>query len=257
LSLESNPRTDDAISQFAAVSKEYAKFRPRYPRALFDWIASLVDRHELAWDCATGNGQAATGLADDFAHVEATDASADQLSHATPDPRIAYRLAPAEHSGLEGSSVDVVTVGQALHWLPLDAFYAEARRVLRPDGVLVAFGYHLPGVGVPEIDRAMTHFHDVIVGPYWRPERQLVVDRLRTVPFPFREIQAPDFEIRFPMTLATFGDFLRTQSATERYKKLVGSDPVPAFEASVVELWGGRDTTREVRFPTFVRAGRQ
>jgi hypothetical protein len=121
----------------------------------------------------------------------------------------------------------------------------------------VCFGYHLPGVGVPEIDRAMTHFHDVIVGPYWRPERQLVVDRLRTVPFPFREIQAPDFEIRFPMTLATFGDFLRTQSATERYKKLVGSDPVPAFEASVVELWGGRDTTREVRFPMFVRAGRQ
>ena len=97
---------------------------------------------------------------------------------------------------------------------------------------------------------------DVVVGPYWRPERQLVVNKLRTVPFPFREIEAPPFEIRYPMDLATFGDFLRTQSATERYRQIVGSDPVPEFEASVLEAWGGRDTIRDVVFPMFVRAGK-
>jgi SAM-dependent methyltransferase len=256
LSPETDPQGADAISQFSAVSKEYARFRPRYPRGLFEWIASLVNRHELAWDCATGNGQAATGLADDFAHVEATDANPEQLRHATPHPRITYREATADASGLAAAAVDVVTVGQALHWLPLDLFYAEVQRVTRPGGALVAFGYHLPGIGVPEVDRAMTHFHDVIVGPYWRPERQIVVDRLRTIPFPFNEIAAPPFEIRIPMSLGTFGDFLRTQSATERYKKVVGADPVPDFEASVASIWGGRDQIREVVFPMFVRAGR-
>jgi len=140
LSLESNPPSGDAVSQFAAVSKEYAKFRPRYPRAIFEWIASLVDRHDLAWDCATGNGQAATGLADDFAHVEATDASPDQLRHAAAHPRIKYRQAAADDSGLEPGSADVVTVAQALHWLPLEAFYEEVRRVTRRGGALVAFG---------------------------------------------------------------------------------------------------------------------
>jgi SAM-dependent methyltransferase len=256
LSLERNPVSGDAVSQFAAVSKEYARFRPRYPRAIFQWIASLVERHDLAWDCATGNGQAATGLAEDFAHVEATDASEDQLRHAMANPRITYRQAPAEHSGLADATVDVVTVAQALHWLPLDGFYAEVRRVLRPGGALVAFGYHLPGIGIADVDRAMTHFHDVIVGPYWRPERQLVVDRLRTIPFPFREIEPPEFEIQLPMSLATFGDFLRTQSATERYRTIRGEDPVPAFEERVQPFWGARDLIREVRFPMFVRAGR-
>jgi SAM-dependent methyltransferase len=256
--LSPNPDTPggDPITQFSAVSKDYAKFRPRYPRALFEWIRSIVDRHELAWDCATGSGQAAVGLADDFAHVEATDANLEQLRHATPHARIKYRQALATRSGLADATVDVVTVAQALHWLPFDDFYEEARRVLRPDGALIAWGYHLPGVGIRSIDQAMTHFHDVVVGPYWRPERQLVVNKLRTVPFPFREIEAPTFEIRYPMTLTTFGDFLRTQSATERYRQVLGADPVPAFESSVLQDWGDRDTIREVVFPMFVRAGR-
>ncbi len=256
MSQNAEPPGGDQITQFSAVSKDYAKFRPRYPRALFEWIRSIVGRRALAWDCATGSGQAAVGLADDFAHVEATDANPEQLRHATPHPRITYRQALADRSGLADGTVDVVTVAQALHWLPFDEFYEEARRVLRPEGALVAWGYHLPGVGIDSIDRAMTHFHDVVVGPYWRPERQLVVNKLRTVPFPFREIEAPPFEIRYPMTLSTFGDFLRTQSATERYRQVVGSDPVPEFEASVIEAWGGRDTVRDVVFPMFVRAGR-
>ena len=245
------------VDQFSRVSAEYARFRPRYPRELFAWIASLVRRHRLAWDCATGNGQAAIGLADDFAHVEATDASAEQLRHATPHPRVAYRLAPADSSRLESATVDVVTVAQALHWLPHDRFYPEVARVLSTDGAFVAWGYHLPGIGVPEVDRAMQHFHDHIVGPYWRPERRYVVNRLRTIPFPFAEIDAPiSFEIKQPMSLSTFGDFLRTQSATEKYRNVVGEDPVPEFEDSIVDPWGGRERVREVRWPIFVRAGR-
>lgn len=255
--MSQDPEHPGFIDQFSRVSADYARFRPRYPRELFAWIASLVDRHELAWDCATGNGQAAIGLADHFAHVEATDASADQLRHAMPHPGIRYSRAQADASGLDAASANVVSVAQALHWLPHERFYAEVKRVLAPGGAFVAWGYHLPGIGVPPVDQAMQHFHDHVVGPYWRPERQYVVNRLRTLPFPFTGIDAPaTFEVHMPMSLATFGDFLRTQSATERYRDVVGEDPVPAFEARVVADWGGRDTIRDVIWPIFVRAGR-
>jgi SAM-dependent methyltransferase len=255
--LSPDPEHSGFIDQFSRVSADYARFRPRYPRELFAWIASLADRHALAWDCATGNGQAAIGLAEHFAHVEATDASAEQLRHAMPHPRIAYRQAQADASGLERASADVVTVAQALHWLPHDRFYAEVKRVLAPGGAFVAWGYHLPGIGVPAVDEAMRHFHDHVVGPYWRPERRYVVERLRTLPFPFAEIDSPTtFEVHQPLALATFGDLLRTQSATERYRDMKGEDPVPAFEAQVVHAWGGRDAVRDVVWPIFIRAGR-
>jgi SAM-dependent methyltransferase len=255
--LSPDPEHPGFIDQFSRVSADYARFRPRYPRELFAWVASLVDRHALAWDCATGNGQAAIGLAEDFAHVEATDASAEQLHHAMPHERITYRQGQADASGLDAASADAVTVAQALHWLPHDRFYGEVRRVLAPGGVFVAWGYHLPGIGVPSVDAAMEHFHDHVVGPYWRPERQYVVQRLRTLPFPFAEIDAPTtFEVHLPMSLATFGDFLRTQSATERYRDVKGEDPVPAFQARVVDAWGGRDKVQDVVWPIFIRAGR-
>ena len=242
--------------QFAAVAAGYVQFRPRYPDALFEWIAREATSRERAWDCATGSGQAAIGLAAHFARVVATDASQGQLAHAIAHPRVTYRLAPADASGLDDGSVDVATVAQALHWLPREAFYAEARRVLRPGGLVVAWGYHLPGIGLEPVDRAIRSFHDEIVGPYWRPERQLVVNRLRTVEFPFAEIKAPEFEIRQAMSLASFGQFLRTQSAAERYRQVRGEDPVPAFEAAVAADWGEPDQVREVRWPIFVRAGR-
>lgn len=242
--------------QFAGVAAGYAQFRPRYPRRLFEWIAGETRRRELAWDCATGNGQAAVGLADDFAAVVATDASETQLAHAVHHPRVTYRLARADASGLPEAAADVVTVAQALHWLPHGAFYAELRRVLRPRGLIVAWGYHLPRIGIPVVDRLMRAFQDEVVGPYWRPERQLVVDRFQTIAFPFVEIATPAFDIRQPMTLVDFGHFLRTQSATERYIQLCGEDPVPAFEARVQSGWGGPATVREVRWTIFMRAGR-
>jgi len=116
---------------FSGVSASYAAFRPRYPDALFDFLARTAPSQDLAWDAGTGTGQAAIGLARHFRHVIATDASNSQIEYATPDPRITYRVAPAETSGLDPSSVDLVTVAQALHWFDRNTFWPEARRVLR------------------------------------------------------------------------------------------------------------------------------
>ena len=61
---------------------------------LFTYLASLCPAHDLAWDCATGNGQAAVALAPHFEQVIATDASAQQIDQAqnrTPRSSTSWR----------------------------------------------------------------------------------------------------------------------------------------------------------------------
>ncbi|HEX4936896.1 MAG TPA: class I SAM-dependent methyltransferase, partial [Gemmatimonadaceae bacterium] len=129
---------NDLFSEHAAT---YVAARPEYPDELYRFVVGLAPGRELAWDCATGNGQAARDLARYFERVIATDASAAQIEHAAPVPNVEYRVATAESSGLADRSVQLVTVAQALHWLDLDAFYAEVRRVTVPGGVLAAWSY--------------------------------------------------------------------------------------------------------------------
>ncbi len=118
---------------FSKQAADYAKFRPHYPTALFDWLAQQAPGRELAWDAGTGSGQVAVELARLFEKVVATDPSARQIDNAEAHARVEYRVEPAERSSLEPASVDLVTVAQALHWFDFPAFYAEAERVLNPD----------------------------------------------------------------------------------------------------------------------------
>ena len=160
---------------FSSASGRYAAFRPDYPATLYDWLAGQCAEHDIAWDCATGSGQAAQGLAPHFRCVVATDASAEQIRHAATHPDIDYRVAPAEASGLVDHSVDLVTVAQAAHWFDLPRFYAEVARVLKPGGVIALWGYGrmvLPG----ELDAPFQRFYEETVGSYWPPERALIDD---------------------------------------------------------------------------------
>jgi ubiquinone/menaquinone biosynthesis C-methylase UbiE len=107
---------------FSAGAASYTRYRPTYPTALFAWLAGLTDRHELAWDCGCGNGQAALGLVPFYRSVVATDPSRQQIDNATPHERISYGVATAEESGLSAASVDLTVVAQALHWFAFDRF---------------------------------------------------------------------------------------------------------------------------------------
>src|SRR5690606_9022572 len=177
---------------FGAVAADYAAFRPTYPDALFAWLADASPRRALAWDCATGNGQAALALAAHFDAVVATDVSAEQLAHAPPHPRVRYAVAPAEVSPLEDASADLVTVAQAFHWFGRDAFFAEAARVLRPGGLLAVWTYGL-FESTPDVDRVVRRYHDEALDGYWSPARRLVDDGYASVAFPFEPVGAPPF----------------------------------------------------------------
>jgi len=240
---------------FSGVSAGYAAFRPRYPDALFDLLARVAPARGAAWDCATGNGQAAIGLAQHFTRVIATDASAAQIAQAEPHPRVSYRVAPAEACGLEDRSVDLVTAAQAVHWFDRPRFWAEARRVLRPRGVVAFWTYWLVSI-TPELDAIVQRFYRDTVGPYWPPERKLTEDRYRGIDFPFTEFAVPEFTIEQQLTLDGVAGYIRTWSATRGFIEARGHDPVDALIAELTPVWGDPATPRPARWPVAVRAGR-
>jgi SAM-dependent methyltransferase len=238
---------------FSTQAADYAKFRPSYPQELFDYLGTIAPSRNLAWDCGTGNGQAAVRLASFFDRVIATDASEKQISNAQAHERVQYRVAPAETSGLESGTVDLIMVAQALHWFDLDRFYAEAQRVLKPNGALAASAYNLLRIEAA-IDEIVNRFYHEVVGPFWLPERKLV-ENFADVPFPFREIDPPKFEMTTQWDLDHLIGCLGTWSATRRFIAETGVDPLEQINDELRTVWGDPQRTRKVRWPLTLRIG--
>lgn len=239
---------------FSGHADEYARYRPGYPPALFEWLASQAPATRLAWDVGTGSGQAAVGLARHFDRVVATDAAAAQLNNAAVHERVLYKVASAEDAGLADGSVDLVTVAQAVHWFDFARFYAEVRRVLRAHGVIAIWTYGLARI-TPAVDAVVARYYTETVGRYWPPERRFVDEEYRTIPFPFDEFDAPAFRMALSWSLADLLGYLGTWSATKRYAQAHGVDPIDALREPLAGAWG-REAVRGVEWGLYVRVGR-
>lgn len=240
---------------FSPVSHDYAAFRPAYPDMLFAWLASIAPARLLAWDCATGSGQAACGLAEHFDRVVATDASDAQILAAKKHPRIEYRVAQAESFGSDDHSIDLVTVAQALHWFDMERFFEESRRVLAVNGVLAVWSYGPLIIEGSMADRIVRKFYHDVAGPYWPPQRALVDSGYRDIVLPFRAIDAPVFEMTVSWTLYELLGYIRTWSATARYVAANGTDPVLQLGEQLRTCWGREERRRCVSWPLVVLAG--
>ncbi|MCB1736432.1 MAG: class I SAM-dependent methyltransferase [Gammaproteobacteria bacterium] len=241
---------------FSGHADAYASARPDYPTSLYAWLAQQTPTRSHAWDCATGNGQAAIGLALHFDQVSASDASADQIANAIPQANVRYLVASAEHSTLHQTSVDLISVAQALHWFDHDAFYAEVRRVARPNGVLAAWTYGLTRVN-PAIDAIVDTLYEDLLDPWWPPERRHVETGYQDLAFPFAEIPSPDFAMRQYWSLTQFIAYLHTWSAMQRYLRNHKSrDAIDEIEHRLASVWRHADRVREVLWPLRMRVGR-
>lgn len=240
---------------FSVQAGAYARFRPVYPEALFTWLAQQVPVRELAWDCATGNGQAAFGLTPHFAQVVASDASPEQVLRARAHPQIRYLVAHAEEPPAEAQGADLVMVAQALHWFNFERFYPAVKRTLKPNGLFAAWSYGLMRVS-PPVDSLVQDYYSNVVGSYWPPERHYIENAYRNIPFPLVEVVSPDFVMQAEWNMENLLGYLETWSATRRYRQArEGADPIELVRDRFRRAWG-EAPIRPVTWPLFVRVGR-
>ena len=239
---------------FSSQSAQYAKYRPGYPAAFFNYLDSLLLVRDAAWDCGTGNGQIASELAKTFKDVFATDISQSQLDNAIQAPNIHYAIQPAEKTDFENDKFDLVTVGQAIHWFDFEKFFAEVNRTAKNNSLLCVIGYG--GIIVnDEIDALKKEFYKNVVGPYWDVERKFVDDDYKTIPFPFEEIETPAFENKLKWNLEEYLGYIYTWSAVKKFIRENGHDPVEKLQLKLKAHWKNNEE-KEIRFPFFVRLGR-
>ncbi|MDF1760857.1 MAG: class I SAM-dependent methyltransferase [Coxiellaceae bacterium] len=244
---------------FSGHADDYKNFRPTYPDALFNYLAGLVASTKAAWDCGTGNGQGAKGLAHYFDEVMATDASAQQIEQAEAVDNITYRVATAESSSLGDESVSLVTVFQALHWFDLDGFFAEVRRVLQPGGVIAIVGYNTAITDIKAVDTVYNDFcFDYLwQKECWAMERKSLNDGYQSIGFPFDEILPQRFTMEVQWNYHDYLSYLNTWSAVKIHMKKYNENPIETFMMPKIEnLWPDKQAPRTVRFPLILRLGK-
>lgn len=238
---------------FSGQAKLYATFRPHYPEELFQFIISHVPQRNLAWDCATGNGQVAQYLSPHFKRIVATDISRQQLENAHHADNIEYAQAPAEKTSFADNQFDLITVGQALHWFNLREFYNETTRVAKDNAIIAAWGYNLCTIQ-PAIDAMLNDFYHHIVGPYWDSARRHVEHEYADLAFPFEIIEAPRFAMKTHWNLDQFAGYLSTWSATQQYIKIKQTSPVFELKEKLKSFWHA-DEKKIINFPVFLKLG--
>ncbi len=240
---------------FSKQSDLYVQYRPQYPVELFSFLASLTPEHQTAWDCGTGNGQAATGLTPYFQKIIATDPSESQIKNSLSHPKIIYRTEPAESTSIPSHSIDLVTIAQALHWFHFEEFYQEVRRVLKKEGIIATWCYRLPSFS-KEMDEAILFFHSDTLGDYWLAENRMVEQKYATIPFPFETIEAPIFYIRKKLSFHGLIGHIRSWSALQKFMRENNEDPVPAFEKELLKIWGDPEEEKSASWKLTLKVGR-
>lgn len=243
----------DFKDHFSTQAADYAKYRPDYPQELYDYILLHTTGSEAAWDCGTGNGQVAVALSNYFEHILATDPSTQQIEHALPAPNVRYSVAPAEASGLPDNSMDLITVGQAVHWFDFDGFYAEVDRVAKPGALLLIWGYGLHSIN-PEVDAVINDFYYNTVGSYWPPERKYLDNEYRDIPFPYTQLPVPPLHMEQQWTLEDVVGYLGTWSSVQAYIKEHKANPLQALWPKLLSAWGDKDMVHTVKWPLYVLA---
>lgn len=245
----------DFHDHFSAVAAQYAQARPGYPQALFDFIAAVAPAHDLVWEAGCGSGQASGALAARFAQVYATDPSAAQVAQARAPGNVRFAVEAAERCSLPDAVADAACVAQALHWFDRTTWFTEVTRVLRPGGVLVAWGYG--DVEVPaDIAPAFDAFRAAIE-PDWPPERAFVDTGYASFEFPFAPIQVPELHMAARWPLSRLLGYISSFSAVKRHREAGRGDPVAAHAADIARAWGDPERSRDLRWPLFIHARRK
>ncbi len=239
---------------FSRQTKSYARYRPTYPEELFNYIMGYTSNRNRAWDCGTGNGQAAIVLGTYFSEVKATDISNEQLACASSRSNLEYLCCPAENTPFPDSYFDLITVAQAYHWFNFSAFEKEVHRVSKRGGIIAIWGYNLVSTNNQTIDKIIKNFYTNIIGPFWDAERKYVEQNYATIPFNFPLVGEQKFSIERNWSLDDMTGYLNSWSAVQNFISAQQYNPVEIVSSELGHYWK-KDTLIPITFPVFVKLG--
>ena len=172
-------------------------------------------------------------------------------------PNIEYRLAAAEADlGLKGQ-VDLIACACSLHWFDLPRFYENAKRALKPRGVLVAWTYDWPYTHSKAVDAVLARLKDEILKPYWGEASTYYFGRYENLPFPFTPIGSPQFFVPIADSKEELGRHLGTWSALKKYQAKENVDPLALIARDLDAAWRLERPALPLRVPLYMRAGRR
>ncbi len=246
-----------AVDHFSSTSKEYSFSRPTYPDILYKFLSDVTPNKDIAWDCATGNGQAAIGICKYFKNVIASDASKGQLKYQFNRNNIRYEMFPAENPNIPDNSIDLTIVAQAAHWFDLDKFYKEVIRISKSNSVLAiwSYGMHKIDNNIDKISEKLNVGGDIL-GRYWPGETNYVKEDYKTILFPFQEIPSPKFEMTVNWNLNDLVNYMQTWSAVKRFSIENKYNPLDLVMDDLERSWGEHDKRKVVKWDISMRVGK-
>ncbi len=151
------------MKQFNRVAEAYSKNRPGYPDALYTKLLHLNGGRRFARvaDVGCGTGQSSYGLlriADSVIGIEPGE-SLRKLA-AERYPSIRFKKGSGENTGIEDSSLDLVTVATAFYWMDMPRALLEFSRILKPRGILSIYRYGFPHLDSSSGDVVMRHMNE-------------------------------------------------------------------------------------------------
>ncbi|SBS31260.1 Ubiquinone/menaquinone biosynthesis C-methyltransferase UbiE [Marinomonas spartinae] len=233
----------------------YSRSRPTYPAELYYWLSQQVKATDVVWDSACGTGQAAIDLAAYFNRVEASDISESQIAEATPHRKVNYQVFPSEKTHYPDNYFDAICVGHALHWFHLEAFWQEVKRVMKPGGLFVCWGYNWLRVGEQEDEVIAQHVLPHLTS-YWPQESRLLWDQYKDIRFPYEPIETPSFDLQCNWTMSQTMDFMRTWTASQLRIQDKGDDFLVEANQILSTVWQNPTQKKRITLPFFVKAGK-
>ena len=241
---------------FNVRSNDYKKYRPVYPKGLFDFLADTAPANDLAWDCGCGTGQATAALSDYFDKVIGTDVSKGQIKNAIKKPNIIYKVTSEKNSELKNKSVDLVTCAQSLHWLDLNKFYKEVKRVLKPDGIIAVWTYNLFRIN-KEIDGLIDKLYFDIIYSYWPEQRKHVETGYKELEFPFTKMSTPQFSMEAEWSLDQLIGYLNTWTGVQNYIEFEAFNPLEFIEKELQTIWKkNKSKKKKIVWPLTLKVGK-
>lgn len=133
---------------FASAAPYYARYRPGYPSALFDHLASelRLTGTELALDIGCGTGQVAIPLAGHVRRVTAIDPDPDMLAHGRAAAATAgvttvdWQLGEAGSLKELSAGARLAVFAASFHWTDRPGVLGELDRLLETDAAVVVIG---------------------------------------------------------------------------------------------------------------------